>query len=518
MEDVYDLSPFLELARQTLVVPVGLVNLKEELDFFNDDKVCEIIGEVNKGYYIFQKDMWYCFDDKFKRWTRNKRPHVLIKDLPNIVRTYLKNKMAPYAKLNGNKRSTETERLYNLVSLVIDKVINHYSNNSGIQGLVTLAQSHFINDIIKFDMKKHLLGFENGVYDLDGGKLRDYCYDDFMTMSCKYSFVKICRDDETYIEVMNVLTKIHPDKNMLKLILMMYASGLYGQCVERFFLLNGEGRNGKGMINEFIETCLGDYFYIVSASLLTQKQKASGNADPQLANISKKRIVVCREPNPDDQLNNGLIKELTGGGTINARACFSNETDCHLHLTLILETNDRIKLADPPKVAEAQRILDLLYRSYFGEDIEEDNPTTRQYKLVKEYKTDEWKQKHACAMMTILMEHFAMYKNDEYKFNKVLDENPYVKDRSQAYLNDCNPCANLMDEYAVPSSDSKLLKVKDIVDELEMTKAYQKMSKRQQKVINVKKMSELFFSQSKYNYSTQDKTIRGWKLNIDENN
>jgi hypothetical protein len=49
-----------------------------------------------------------------------------------------------------------------------------------------------------------------------------------------------------------MLDKIFIIKDERELYLIILATGLYGQTLEKFILANGEGRNGKGVLNEFV--------------------------------------------------------------------------------------------------------------------------------------------------------------------------------------------------------------------------------------------------------------------------
>ena len=51
-------------------------------------------------------------------------------------------------------------------------------------------------------------------------------------------------------DIKRILKKILPYKNVRYLVLIILASGLSGRPIEKFFIFNGAGRNGKGFLNE----------------------------------------------------------------------------------------------------------------------------------------------------------------------------------------------------------------------------------------------------------------------------
>ena len=68
-------------------------------------------------------------------------------------------------------------------------------------------------------------------------------------------------DDRGYMaDIAVVMEQIFPDVEVRKLMLFILSTGLSGRPVEKFFVFNGGGRNGKGVLNEFMKSILGQYF------------------------------------------------------------------------------------------------------------------------------------------------------------------------------------------------------------------------------------------------------------------
>ena len=73
----------------------------------------------------------------------------------------------------------------------------------------------------------------------------------------------------------------------------------------------------------------------------TEKEKTGAN--PEKASIHNKRIVIMKEPDGNEPIRNDRVKDITGGGNISGRMCFSNNTNINLNLILIMECNERPK-------------------------------------------------------------------------------------------------------------------------------------------------------------------------------
>jgi hypothetical protein len=208
-----------------------------------------------------------------------------------------------------------------------------------IKRIIEASEAYFNNDKIKFDDNPDLLGFNNGVYDLINHEFRPYKYDDYITMTCGYDYTdKI--DPIKLKELNNLIEQIMPDPDVRKLYLQILSAGLTGKAIEKFVIFNGGGRNGKGLMNEFMKLVLGDYALIyANVSILTEKDKTGPN--PEKAMIHNKRFVVMKEPESSIKLKNDRVKDITGGGNISGRMCFSNQTEIKLSLMLFMECNER---------------------------------------------------------------------------------------------------------------------------------------------------------------------------------
>ena len=107
-------------------------------------------------------------------------------------------------------------------------------------------------------------------------------------------------------------------------------------------MFNGEGRNGKGLTNEFLERVFGDYFVSVSPTIFSESNKSSSGANPEIAKLHKMRYIVSKEPQKDAPLYNSRVKDFTGGGSTSARLLYSSKTDVMLCGTNVMECNEML--------------------------------------------------------------------------------------------------------------------------------------------------------------------------------
>src|SRR6202011_4862149 len=81
----------------------------------------------------------------------------------------------------------------------------------------------------------------------------------------------------------------------------------------------GNGRNGKGTLLRVLSAVLGDYAANTEFSTLIADRDRGKGPRNDIAAIAGKRFVTAQESKEGAQLDESLIKALTGGDLITAR-------------------------------------------------------------------------------------------------------------------------------------------------------------------------------------------------------
>jgi len=97
--------------------------------------------------------------------------------------------------------------------------------------------------------------------------------------------------------------------------------------------------NGKSTTVDLVRNGFGNYFDVLPITVLTRKRGSAGNATPELANKRGKRCLVIQEPEHDDTIYVGFMKELTGGDYIMARALYGDPFVYKPQFKLLLTCN-----------------------------------------------------------------------------------------------------------------------------------------------------------------------------------
>lgn len=203
------------------------------------------------------------------------------------------------------------------------------------------SDQDFINNL---DQKRHLLCCENGVWDFEAKEFRDGRPDDYVTLTTGIKYAPFnenkASDKEIRNEIDDFMKKLFPVNDLRRYIWEHLASTLIGKNKSQTFnIYDGCGRNGKSKLIELMSMVLGDYKGVVPITLVTQKRNNIGSLSPEIAALKGIRYAVMQEPSKGDNLNEGIMKELTGEDPIQGRGLYKDAVTFVPQFKLVVCTN-----------------------------------------------------------------------------------------------------------------------------------------------------------------------------------
>ena len=388
-----------------------------------DYLVAKVIYEYYKDEFISVnvKDEWYHFNGH--RWERTLEGTILKTRIHNDIYKlyyeyqgkYHQDKLEEIAKLQESGddcsevmegKSGAGKLLKNVGSIMMKLLQGNYVN-----GVMKNVRDLFYKKQVmeKFDMDTSLLGFENGVYDLKSNVFREGRPEDYVTMSTnvslpvKESDMPIKLDDmiksfdnpdlsafpemkhykQFYADMDDFLNKIVPHPEVKKYAMKFLAKCLSGENRdEGFYIWTGTGGNGKSKLIDLMSMCMGQYACNMPIALLTQKRKSSGAASPEMAVTLGKRLCVMQEPDVNETLNIGQMKEMTGNDKIQARGLYKEPFEFTPQFKLICMCNDLPKI--PSNDDGTWRRLEVVdFVSRFVDDVSDVNEELHRYQKDK---------------------------------------------------------------------------------------------------------------------------------------
>jgi putative DNA primase/helicase len=115
------------------------------------------------------------------------------------------------------------------------------------------------------------------------------------------------------------LAQVQPDPEIRQYLYRIWGYSLTASLAEQaIFLHHGSGANGKSVANDVITSIAGTYAQTVPVETLILSSK-TGGVPNDIARMDGRRFLSASETKAGKQLNEALVKQLTGGDTIAAR-------------------------------------------------------------------------------------------------------------------------------------------------------------------------------------------------------
>jgi P4 family phage/plasmid primase-like protien len=293
-----------------------------------DYDVAKIVHEMYKNDFVcvsIAGKEWYQFNGT--RWCKVEDGYTLSEKLSTEV-------CEEFAKLdsyNFQQAAGKTGRDFDECRKKSDELRNlifRLKKNSAKKAILSECSGIFMKGKENFkeqlDQNNYLIGFNNGIYDLANARFREGLSEDLVSRTTGYDYKEFTMKDPIIIQIMRFMESIQPNENIKTFLLRYIASFLQGgNKDQRFTIWTGSGGNGKGTLIELINNTLGEmYAGTLPATFLTRKSGASSAASPDLADTWGKRLVVMQEPDSDDKIQVGLMKNITGQDKVMARELY----------------------------------------------------------------------------------------------------------------------------------------------------------------------------------------------------
>ena len=376
-----------------------------------------------------------------------------------------------------------------------------------------------------FDLNPNLVGFKNGVYDLETSEFRDGVPDDYVSKAVGYDYDDV--SDDSIQKLMSFIDKIMPRVDERDCLMRGLASGLYGKTLQNLFILTGEGGNGKDtLVSKLYRDTIGrDYYEYSNTAILTEKKK--GDLCQGVANMHKKRAIVWSEPPKQSILQGSVMKEVTGVDQVNARGLYSKNTTTLIMSSCFLLCND-IPRVDSVDGGLARRLLVIPFRSLFKmpDDIAKMTNTDNVYEADAYYDSQEFRDEFRLTFFHILLGYFMQFRDHGYMMKNIPKT---IKDMSAQYLADSDDFLGWFNDV-YEKADGEFVQLKDVWLHFKASDLYQNLNKAEKRVMNKKKMIEnviknpslkpYYTERCQHTVDGKQKNVRnalvGYRMKIDE--
>ena len=395
---------------------------EKSIEMSLEEAIKDSCSEFDIASILYQcyKDFFVCVDIKGARWFQYANQKWNETDSGTELRKQITSSKGVYGifakKLNQVSQFMGTmqpdDDRHKTVKKKYDKIHGIMVNTLKKTGDKIMKEASHIFYVKNFmnllDSKNDILCFTNGVIDFSINKFRDGLPEDYTHKCTNIPYIKLDEADPVIIdEVTEFMEQLFPDKELRDYMWDHAASVLIGKNINQtinFYI--GSGRNGKSMFVTLMSAVLGDYKATVPITLITKPRINIGSASPEVATLPGVRYAVMQESSVHDRINEGTMKELTGGDKILCRALYRDPIEFIPQFKLVMATNN-LPGMDGKDEGTWRRVRTVEFKSRFNE-----NPDGSKYQFKVDKNLDAKFEVWKPIFMSMLVERAFITKGD----------------------------------------------------------------------------------------------------------
>ena len=427
--------------------------LKNQIDNYLNKAISGNSGDVAESVYHIKNNEYICASIKYStwyqfinnRWKEIENGYTLYNYLNDTLSNLFMAKASYYSQKKYEQETSSNEFIiYEKKEDCARKVSNKLLSKGFKDEVMAELKYKFFDEKFyeNLDENRDLISFDNGVYDLKNKFFRKGYGEDYISLSTHINYYPYNKNNEKIKQVEKFFLEIQPEIDMNNYVLDFFAGCLQGHTPdETFNIWTGCGSNGKSLaINLFQET-MGDYATNISITLLTKSRASSNAASPELAKTKGVRFVVFQEPENDDKIHVGHMKELTGSDKISARKLYKEPVEFYPQFKTLLTCN-KLPYIPSNDGGTWRRLRVIPFEIQFIDNPTEPHQRPKDPTLKENIK--QWNE----AFMSILIEKFKKLKTIKKEPEKITQFTKEYQVKSDIYL-------EFINENIVMTSNSK---------------------------------------------------------------
>jgi len=327
--------------------------IEESLNTQTEYDLAQVLKQMYKDKYVCvsydKKGIWYVF--KNHRWVVDKGMSLREAISKQMYELY-SNKGDNLQNEHTHYDATDDRAIFikSRIKLIGEIKIKLKKTNDKNNIMREAMELFYDGDFIKnMDKNKYLLCFNNGVIDFKQKIFRDGYPEDYITKTTKINYIPYDLNnseiDEMSNDILEFMEKLFPVPELNRYMWDHFASCLIGTNKNQTFnVYHGSGSNGKSIIADLMSETLGEYKGTVPITLVTEKRGLIGGTSDEVLKLKGVRYAVMQEPSKGVKLNEGIMKELTGGDPIQARGLYSESEIFEPQFNLVVCTNNLFEI------------------------------------------------------------------------------------------------------------------------------------------------------------------------------
>lgn len=437
--------------------------------FASDDKKPTGCGEADLVEVLYQlkKDQFVCVSIAGNIWYQFTNHHWKQNDSGTTLRSSITTDLRKiyYKKAEGlmeqishlpegdNRKEALDKRVSKILAIVARLGKTTDKKNMMIEAKDRFYDKDFLNNL---DKNPWLMCFKNGVWDFENGVFRDGKPEDYVSMTTGNDYIKndAEKDKEAIAEVKKFMQQLFPIPELERYMWEHLASALIGTSPNQTFNnYIGEGSNGKSVLTSLMGMILGNYKGDLPHTAITQERTKVGGLAPEIVALKGKRYVVMQEPSKGDSINEGIMKQFTGGDPIIARAPYMIESlEFVPQFKLVVCANQFLKINSNDHGTWRRIRVPRFLSLFTNNPVEGDADKPYQFKLVPDMER-KFEEKLKYVFMSMLVDIALENKG-------IVVDCDYVMSASEAYRESQDVISEFINETVVKSAGESVKKTR----------------------------------------------------------
>ena len=299
--------------------------------------IARVLFEIYKFEYkciSVKNNIWYRF--KNHRWTEIDSGTTLRRAISDVLRDLYMDKATQVQSLAGTidpdgEEAEQRKILLTRAGRIMD-ICDKLGRTNDKKNIMQESRDLFYDPefMQRIDNNPMLLCFTNGVYDFEEKIFRKGLPEDYITKctNCEYYPLTSAKHGGLVDKIKVFMQELFPRPELCQYMWDHLSSTLVGTSSvnQTFNMYIGEGQNGKSVLTDLMAKTLGDYKVGVPITLLTGARGKIGGLAPEVVAMKGARYAVIQEPDSNERINVGVMKELVSGvEPIKARAPYMLE-------------------------------------------------------------------------------------------------------------------------------------------------------------------------------------------------
>ena len=327
--------------------------MDEAVESATEYDLAQVLKQIYKDKYVCvnldKRGTWYVF--KNHRWVLDKGLSLRMCISTTMYDLFVR-KLENFLKKFNNKEITdENNKFLGEKSKTLYSIKDKLKKTTDKNNIMREAAELFYDDkfVRNMDQNKNLMCFNNGVVDFENKVFRDGIPEDYITKCTKIDYVEYDESKSDIAQIGNnirsFIEKIFPIPELNRYMWDHLSSVLIGSNKNQTFnIYHGSGSNGKSIMADFMSMALGEYKGTVPITLVTERRGNIGGTSDEVIKLKGVRYAVMQEPSKGVKLNEGVMKELTGGDPIQARGLYCESEVFEPQFSLVVCTNNLFEM------------------------------------------------------------------------------------------------------------------------------------------------------------------------------